>query len=441
MFLFVSTADRSRLSEWSDLHPTGGPLSRYEHGRSVLFWSDDGFTRFESSATGCICEMRRPGVDEDAICRFKWNCDQEVIEVERSWSGEFRVYFASRPDWMVSSHLWAIGAACRGIMSSTKKLRPGWCLKIDRTGAGNLQSLGPCATFRVPVDDYPGKVKLVRHLVWESVRRANGPAALLLSGGLDSSIIAAVAAKQGRKIHPFVFGLRRAVRPRPGWENDFHHADRVAEHLGLTCEKIFIDPETLRANVPLAVALAETPRGTIIDDCVALIEVAKCLYSRGFSTVWTGDGADDLFGGFKFVLNYYRGRELKEYFRRSLDLALPDEMAIIQRVFEPWRISVIHPFWTAELKAIGRSLPLRHRLDRRRLMKRILRDAFSDTLPEEICRRPKGATRDTTQVRWVLEQEYGCSRERYRPLFHEIFRSEFQWPRNGKEQVTKKLPH
>src|SRR5260370_6966088 len=184
--------------------------------------------------------------------------------------------------------------------------------------------------------------------------------------------------------------------------------------------------------------VGEASEGNLIDDWVGLIEVARQLRSRGFCIVWSGDGADDLFGGFKFVLNYYRGRALTQYFRRSLDVALPDELAIIQRVFEAWRISVVHPFWTAELKAIGRSLPLEHRIDRQRLMKGILPDAFRDRLPEEIWNRPKGATRDTTQVRWVLEREFGSSLERYRPVFHKIFRSELKWPRNGKDLATKK---
>jgi asparagine synthetase B (glutamine-hydrolysing) len=58
---------------------------------------------------------------------------------------------------------------------------------------------------------------------------------------------------------------------------------------------------------PLAVALAETPRGTIIDDCAALLEVARKISRAGYKTVAMGEAADDLFGSFKFALRYYRG--------------------------------------------------------------------------------------------------------------------------------------
>ncbi len=438
MFLFASIADGLTSKAWRSIRSFGNCVHKFENGRGVLLWTEDGFTRFERTMNGCTCEMLRPGIDSTGVCRFTWDLEEETVTVERLWSGEFRVYFVSRPEWIVGSHLWSIAAFCGGVPPSTKRLQAGWNLQIDGKGRRTLRVARPPHLSRSLIDNYSRVLKLVKELVLESVGRATGPAALLLSGGLDSSIIAAAATKHRKNIQAFVFGLRRNIRPQRECENDFIHAERVAAYLGLTCEKIFVNPRKLRGNVPLAVALAETPRGTIVDDCVALIEVARHLRSRGFSIVWSGDGADDLFGGFKFVLNYYRGRALTQYFRRSLDVALPDELAIIQRVFEAWRISVVHPFWTAELKAIGRSLPLEHRIDRQRLMKRILRDAFSDSLPEEIWNRPKGATRDTTQVRWVLEREFGSSRERYRPVFHKIFRSELKWPRNGKDLATKK---
>ena len=143
-----------------------------------------------------------------------------------------------------------------------------------------------------------------------------------------------------------------------------------------------------------------------------------------------GESADDLFGSFTFALRYKRGQGLRKYYREQLDEISPDEKVIIQKVFEAWGISVIDPFWTRELKAIGYNIPLSFRLDPKRLMKRILRDAFRDLLPPEIIRRPKVITRNGSQIRYVLESHFGESRDRYRPLFHQIFRSGTTWPEN-----------
>ena len=57
-------------------------------------------------------------------------------------------------------------------------------------------------------------------------------------------------------------------------------------------------------------------------------------------------------------------------------------------------------------------------------MKRVLREAFRADLPADIVFRPKCATRDATGVRNVLEDAFGTSRDRYRQVFHDLFRDE-----------------
>ena len=143
-------------------------------------------------------------------------------------------------------------------------------------------------------------------------------------------------------------------------------ARQVAQHLGIPLREVSVRPKRLTDNLSLAVFLSETPRGTIIDDSVALIELAKHIRSAGYRQVCMGEAADDLFGGFKFALRYNRGHQLRQYYRRQLEQDLPNELAIIQNNFAPWGISVINPFWTAKLMRIGYNLPLRFRIDRRR---------------------------------------------------------------------------
>lgn len=63
-------------------------------------------------------------------------------------------------------------------------------------------------------------------------------------------------------------------------------------------------------------------------------------------------------------------------------------------------------------------------------MKRVLREAFRADLPADIVFRPKCATRDATGVRNVLEDAFGTSRDRYRQVFHDLFRDERGWPGN-----------
>jgi asparagine synthase (glutamine-hydrolysing) len=284
----------------------------------------------------------------------------------------------------------------------------------------------PLAAFGMT---YAQTLAAVRREIYSSVRKLPDPFALLLSGGLDSSVIAAVGRDLGKTVIPYVFSLRHPIVPQTPRESDLLCARIVADHLGLRCREILLDAADLVRNVPLAVLLAETPRGTIVDPCSGLIEVAKRISRDGFSSVAIGEAADDLFGSFTFALRHTRGHGLRSYYRRELDVGLPDEMAVLQRIFEPWGISLLDPFWTRRFKSIGYNVPLSFRLDSRRLMKKILRDAFVGMLPDEILLRPKVITRDGTQIRYALEKRFGVSRERYRPTFRRIFAEGRAWPK------------
>jgi asparagine synthase (glutamine-hydrolysing) len=194
--------------------------------------------------------------------------------------------------------------------------------------------------------------------------------------------------------------------------------------LDLPLTEILITPDQLVRNVPLAVLHAEVWRATLIDPAAALVDAARRISAAGLSTVVTGEAADGLFGSFTFILRYKKGRGLQSYYRKVLDVSLPEEIAVMQRIFGAWGISLFNPYWTAQLKRIGYNIPISFRVDSRRLMKRILRDAFRDLLPEEIVERPKVVTRNGTQVRFALEAHFGESPRRYRQIFRGIFEEE-----------------
>jgi asparagine synthase (glutamine-hydrolysing) len=271
-------------------------------------------------------------------------------------------------------------------------------------------------------------VKKVRKLVLESVAALPNNAALLLSGGIDSAAIAAAACHCGKRFRAFTFSVSGAPMPSNDLDSDLFSARLVAKHLDLPLTEISLSPKQLIRDLPLAVLLCETHRGTIVDPGVALIATAKRLAREGYTQIWMGEPADDLFGALKFVLRFFRGPELRSYLRRQIERDSPNEMAVIQNIFAHYGISVCYAYWTPKLLQLGYNLPFRFRVDRRRLMKRVLREAFRDDLPEEIVQRPKQVPRDATGVRAVLEEAFGKSRERYRPIFKNLFGRETEWP-------------
>jgi asparagine synthetase B (glutamine-hydrolysing) len=420
MFLFVSDRGREiRRSHAADVLPTLPPFSEIREGPARLLWAADGFTSVREDGASVLVECKRP-LDERPICSLRWNRRTQEISMRRRWSGELGIYVSKKPPLVAASHLKLATRVLGMAPGSLRRLPPGHSLGASCGGPASPR-LRRETTFYGRFDHtYEEAVVAVRERLCRSVATLSGSVALLLSGGIDSSAIAAAAHLTGTPIEAFVFTLQP-----PLWEQSFEESDllcarRVAEHLDLELTEIPVRDEELVENVPPAIYLAETPRGTIIDECAAMIPVARILAERGFDTVAMGESGDDLFGGFKFVLRYYRGAQLRKYYRHSLSIDIPDELMVLQNVLQPWKLSLVDPFWTRPLMQIGYNLPLRYRVDKARLLKTVLRDAFADALPPEIVSRPKCVLRDSTQVRYLLEKHFGRSRERYRPIFKEV---------------------
>ncbi len=428
MFLFINDSRLLKKSAAASMLGAWGSPKFFDMGGARLLMLEDGFTIFSEHEGVWEVGHHRPGIDSQPICGFRWRAASYSGEMYRRWSGEFALYYNFDGFLCVASHLKLIKLLDHRFRKKEKLLEAGCEVNVKRNVTGWSESGRNVSKFFTKFQyDFDTTVRKVRTLVHDSVDALPDNSALLLSGGIDSSAMAAAAINVGKKFQAFTFSTSYENEPKNTLENDRLCAIKVAQHLGIPLQKISIEPKHLIRNLPLAVFLSETPRGTIIDESTALIELARHIRNAGYRHVWIGEAADDLFGGFKFTLRYYQGQQLRKYYRQQLKRDLPNELAMVQNNFSPWGISVVDPFWTPELMSIGYNLPLRYRIDPRRLMKLVLREAFSGDLPEQIVTRPKCVTRDATGVRVILEDDFGTSRDRYRSIFNELFKGENKW--------------
>jgi len=419
MFLFTANTAKTNLQRLQTAFGAANKLHKICEGTCSLFWCADKFTRLSQKRGRVTVELKRPDIDQAAVCDLIWDLNSGQIVVSRRWSGEFSVYIGRKPTLTISSHLKLAAAAHDGLPTGITALKAGFCLRVDVSDSTKHYRLWRAKKFRAPFTlSRQATVRRLKRLVFRSVGQQKGRAALLLSGGIDSAAIAATAVRLRKNVRAFVFYAQAVQR---GPDRDHHCARIVAKSLGIPLTEIRLMSNSLIRNVTQAVILAETRRGTIVDICTALIDVARTLHSKGYRTAWIGEGADALFGGFGFALRYHRAQGLKAYCRNHLMRSMPDELAILQRVFAQWNISLVFPFWTEKLLEMGYNLPLCYRFDSKRLMKPILREAFSNMLPQEIVNRPKAVPRDSTGVRMVLEERLGRSRDRYHPAYREHF--------------------
>ncbi len=161
--------------------------------------------------------------------------------------------------------------------------------------------------------------------VEEAVRArlvADVPVGTLLSGGLDSSLVTAIAARHHGRFKAFHVAL-----PGHGQLDESRHAVRVADHLGVELVQHALDGPGFRRALPRAIYHADTP--LTHPNTVAYDLVTRVAREHGVVVLLSGEGADELFGGYDW--NYRRRRTLLRL-RPLLDL-LPARIRNVLTLF------------------------------------------------------------------------------------------------------------
>jgi asparagine synthase (glutamine-hydrolysing) len=239
--------------------------------------------------------------------------------------------------------------------------------------------------------------------------------AMLLSGGVDSSLLAAVATELGRA--PIAITVTLSTDPAESCpvhggglavpcNSDHAAARRVASWLGLDWQPIRLPPEVaLDALIELCLALRSFDLGNLNN--IALHAGALRASRFGAARVWTGDDADSLFGGYAFLR---RHADWREYLRERIPTIRPPFAGIAPVAGTTPVFPYLHPAVLAAASALSRDevlveVPVSARAtppsfvdqldqtvmaaDRRVWGKAPLRRLAERLLPEEIAWRPK----------------------------------------------------
>ena len=182
----------------------------------------------------------------------------------------------------------------------------------------------------------------------------------------------------------------------------------------------------LLATSIAALLLSESRRGTLIDDLVVFCSssLAHC-GEMGCtpSADWRGCLTMRL-GALPFKLRILRGQDLLDKLRLDYRVGAAAGHAAISKTFGAFGIDVIDPYLSASVAEVAERIPLDMRVDRKRLMKPVLRYAFRNDLPDVVVRRHKRVSRDVSGVKMLMAERYGISRERFLPQFDAIFRAQ-----------------
>ncbi|MGI8873097.1 MAG: asparagine synthase (glutamine-hydrolyzing) [Egibacteraceae bacterium] len=208
---------------------------------------------------------------------------------------------------------------------------------------------------------------------------------VFLSGGLDSSLVAAIAARaareRGERLLSFAVGL--ADSP------DLVAARAVAKHLDLEHHERVYTVEEAAANVDQVVAVTESYEPSLVRSAVPNFFLAE-LAARHVKVVQTGEGADELFAGYDYLRDLGDTDELRAELVRSVAGLHNLNLQRCDRVTMAHGLEARVPFLDLDMIAVAQRVPAAWKLPGDQGQeKRLLREAFSGWLPEHLLWRRK----------------------------------------------------
>jgi asparagine synthase (glutamine-hydrolysing) len=234
------------------------------------------------------------------------------------------------------------------------------------------------------------------------------PYGVLLSGGLDSSITAALAAKHAEmrveeheetpawwpRLHSFAIGLEGSP--------DLLAAQRAADHIGTVHHGFtFTIQEGLDALEEVIYHL-ETYDVTTIRAATPMFLLARKIRAMGIKMVLSGEGADEIFGGYLYFHKAPHPQAFHEETVRKLSRLHSYDCLRANKAMSAWGVEARVPFLDKEfLDTAMRIDPADKMITGERIEKHILREAFEHLLPDEIAWRQKEQFSDGVGYGWI----------------------------------------
>ena len=261
------------------------------------------------------------------------------------------------------------------------------------------------------VKDNKTDIKKLRTALEEAVHRqlmSDVPYGVLLSGGLDSSITSAIAKKYAEKriesddkdaawypqLHSFAIGLEGSP--------DLAAARKVADHLDTIHHEIkFTIQEGIDALKDVIYHL-ETYDITTIRASTPMYLLARAIKAMGIKMVLSGEGADEIFGGYLYFHKAPSAKDFHEETVRKLDKLHMYDCLRANKSLAAWGIEGRVPFLDKEFMDVAMSInPQDKMINGERMEKWVLRKAFEDMLPESVAWRQKEQFSDGVGYSWI----------------------------------------
>lgn len=301
--------------------------------------------------------------------------------------------------------------ALEGVCPNIKEFLPGHYL-FSKEGSDSKQWYKRDWMLYDNVKDNTSDINEIRTSLENAVSRqmmSDVPYGVLLSGGLDSSIISAVAKRYASlrieddnkseawwpQLHSFAIGLKGAP--------DLIAAKNVAEYIGTIHHEINFTVEEALDALSDVIYHIETYDVTTVRASTPMYLLARFIKSMGVKMVLSGEGSDELFGGYLYFHKAPDAKAFHEETVRKLDKLHLYDCLRANKSLAAWGVEGRVPFLDKEFMDVAMRLNPIDKMcgSNGKMEKHILRKAFEDYLPENVAWRQKEQFSDGVGYNWI----------------------------------------
>ncbi|GAA4279268.1 asparagine synthase B [Aquimarina mytili] len=474
--LEMSKKIRHRGPDWNGIYASEKAILAHERlaivdpasGKQPLFSEDK---KLVLAANGEIYNHRELRKQFEGKYNFQTNSDCEVILALYKEKGAdfidelngifaFALYDVEKDTYLIARDHMGIIPLYMGwdqngtfYVASELKALEGVCTKIELFPPGHYMSSEDGAPKKWYVRDWSDysavqenqtSIDEVRDALEAAVHRqlmSDVPYGVLLSGGLDSSVTSAIAKKYADKriesddakeawwpqLHSFSVGLEGSP--------DLAAAQKVADHIGTVHHEIkFTIQEGLDAIKDVIYNL-ETYDITTIRASTPMYLMARVIKSMGVKMVLSGEGADEIFGGYLYFHKAPSAQEFHDETVRKLDKLHMYDCLRANKSLAAWGIEGRVPFLDKEFMDVAMRInPKDKMINGERMEKWVIRKAFESYLPESVAWRQKEQFSDGVGYSWIDTLKEVVEREvSDEQMANAHFRFPIQTPQNKEE--------
>ena len=440
--LEMSRRIRHRGPDWSGIHksknailsherlgivdPTSGKQPIYSKDKTIILAANgeiynhrsirEGISDYEFS-TGSDCEV--------ILALYKEKGNNFIDDLNGIFA--FALYDEIKDEYLIArDHMGIIplymGWDKKGTfyVASELKSLEGFCDKIELFPPGHYLSSNEGKLIKWHKRDWVNyenvsanstKIESLRDALSQAVKRqlmSDVPYGVLLSGGLDSSITSAVAKIYADKriesndqkaawwptLHSFAVGLDGSP--------DLKAAKKVADHIGTVHHEIIFTIQEGIDAISDVIYHLETYDVTTIRASTPMFLMARVIKSMGIKMVLSGEGSDEIFGGYLYFHKAPNDKEFHQETVRKLEKLHQYDCLRANKALAAWGIEGRVPFLDKEFMDIAMSInPKDKMISEERMEKWVLRKAFEHLLPKEVAWRQKEQFSDGVGYSWI----------------------------------------